>query len=65
MRYLHHQGVYLHDGQGRMEAHERWGDSNPGPEVWEAWGRGGAGRASGEEREIVGRFVGCHFVGEG
>ncbi len=31
------------------------GDSNPGLEVWEAWG----------ERELVGRFVGMHFVGEG
>jgi len=27
----------------------------PGPEVWEVWG----------DRELVGRFVGMHFVGEG
>lgn len=56
---MYHQGVYLHIGQGRMEAHERWGGggggSSPGPEVWVVWG----------ERELVGRFVGMHFVGEG
>lgn len=62
MKCVHHQGIYLHGGKGRTEMHERWGESNPGPEVWEAWAKEVFETASEGDRKVVRRFVEFHYV---